>query len=72
MPLKIYEEMKMGMRVVFLIALMFVIKSLVLFAAWNHVFVDMFTVLRPITIGHAFLAMLAIMAMSFSISYKES
>ncbi len=62
----------MGVRFFLLMVVMFVIKSLILFAAWNYAFVDMMTILKPITVGQAFAAMLGWMLLTFSFSYKES
>ncbi|MGW8177465.1 MAG: hypothetical protein ACWGQW_01510 [bacterium] len=65
------EAWKMGLKIVLLMILMFCIKSLILFAAWNYAFVDMVTILKPISMGQAFGAMFAWAALSFSLSLKE-
>lgn len=62
----------MGARFLLVMIVMFVLKSLILFLVWNHAFLDMITVLKPITVGQAFAAMGGWMLLTFSFTYKES
>lgn len=56
---------------VYLIVLAFyIVKSLVFFVGWNYVFINMGP-FEPISIGQAFLAMLVIGLLTFSVDFKK-
>jgi hypothetical protein len=62
----------MALKFFALTVLIVIMKALLFFVAWNYVFVEMCTVLKPISIGIAFAATFCYAGLTFVLNYKET